>query len=61
MIKIIIPVASVEEAVEVRDRIRGLILQGTDNAYIGDGGVVIATKFPLRVMQDLAADGFVEG
>lgn len=60
MIKIIIPVASLEEAIEVRDRIRGLVLQDDDTAYIADGGVSISTKSPLRVAKSLVEEGFAE-
>ena len=61
MIKIIIPAASVEDAIAIRDRIRGCVLQDDDTVSVTNGGVVITTKYPLRLMEDLADDGFIEG
>lgn len=58
MIKIIIPAQNVEEAIAVRDRIKGLILQKGETAVIVDGGVAITTDNPVRVCQELESDGF---
>ena len=60
MIKIILPAPTVDDAIGIRDRIRGLILEGTDRIALVDGGVMIITEDPLRVCQDLEADGFVD-
>jgi hypothetical protein len=58
VIRIVIPTVTVAEAIAVRDRIRGLILQGDDRASIVDGGVAVSTRDPLRVVRELAEDGF---
>jgi hypothetical protein len=58
VIRIVIPAVTVAEAVAVRDRIRGLILQDDDRASIVDGGVAVSTRDPLRVVRELAEDGF---
>lgn len=58
MIKIVIPAMSVEDAIAVRDRIRDLILIEGETAFIGDTGVVISTKDPVRVCIELKRDGF---
>lgn len=58
MIKIIVPTDTVRESVEVRDRIRGLILVEGEKADITDGGVVIVTDNPVRVCLELQGDGF---
>lgn len=58
MITIIIPAHSVEEAVAVRDRIKGLILVAGETATIADGGVAVRTDDPVRVCQELEKDGF---
>jgi hypothetical protein len=58
MIKIILPVQNIDEAVAIRDRIQGQILVVNETAYIGDGGVVIVTDDPVRVCSELEADGF---
>lgn len=60
MIKITLPAPTVDDAIEIRDRIRGLILEGTDRVSMVDGGVMISTEDPLRVMRDLAEDGFID-
>jgi hypothetical protein len=61
MIKIVLPANTVDAAVAVRDRVQGLIVQGTDRVYIGDGGVVIETDQPVRVIKELEDDGFIDG
>lgn len=58
MIKIIIPAFDVDDAIEVRDRIKGSILVKGETAVIGDGGVVITTDNPVRVCLELQGDGF---
>jgi hypothetical protein len=42
------------------ERIRGSILSWEDSAIIADGGIEIFTQDPVRVCQELAADGFVD-
>ena len=59
MIKIIIPAATVDSAIAIRDRVRGIILQDRETASIVDGGVAITTENPVRVCLELQADGFV--
>ena len=60
MITIIVPAQDVEHAVEIRDRIQGLILRvdSTDSAVIVNGGVAVRTEDPVRVIQDLDSEGF---
>ena len=60
MITIILPAQDVEHAVELRDRIKGLILRvdSTDSAVIVNGGVAVRTEDPVRVIQDLDNEGF---
>jgi hypothetical protein len=58
MIAIRIPAHSVEDAVQIRDRIRGLILAEDDTCHIARSGVEILTTDPVRVVQALAEDGF---
>ncbi len=58
MIKIIVPAATVEEAIAVRDRIQGCILVRGERAQITDGGVEITTDNPVRVCLELQGDGF---
>jgi len=50
---------SVREAVDIRDRIQGVILVKGETAVIGDGGVVITTDNPVRVCLELQGDGFI--
>ncbi len=61
MIKIVLPANTVDAAVAVRDRVQGLIAEGTDRVYIGDHGVVIETDQPVRVIKELEQDGFIDG
>lgn len=60
MITIILPAQDVEHAIELRDMIRGIILRvgSKDSAVIADRGVAIRTEDPVRVVQDLANEGF---
>lgn len=58
MIKIVIPVSNVDDAIAVRDRIRGIILIEGETASIVDTGVAISTKDPVRVCMELERDGF---
>ncbi len=58
MIKIVLPAQSVEEAVEIRNRVRGIILRIGDSVMIVDGGVAIHTDDPVRVVTELSQDGF---
>jgi hypothetical protein len=58
MIKIILPAANVEEAIAIRDRIKGIILVRGETAQITDGGVAITTANPTRVCLELQGDGF---
>lgn len=60
MITIIVPAFDVDDAVEIRDRIKGLILRvdSTDSAVIVNGGVAIRTEDPVRVCLELQAEGF---
>jgi hypothetical protein len=58
MITITIPAADVEDAIAVRDRIRGLILVKGETAVIVNGGVAIRTENPVRVCLELQAEGF---
>ena len=61
MITIILPAQDVDDAVELRDRIRGIILRvdSTDSAVIVNGGVAIRTEDPVRVIKDLDSEGFI--
>ena len=59
MIKIIIPAATVDSAIAIRNRVRDIILQDNETVSIGDGGVAITTENPVRVCLELQADGFV--
>ena len=61
MITITIPAQNIEHAVELRDRIRGIILRvdSTDSAVIVNGGVAIRTEDPVRVIKDLDSEGFI--
>lgn len=59
MVKILIPAVTVEEAIAMRDRIKGLILQDDDQAMIADYGVAINTRNPVRVCLELQAEGFI--
>jgi hypothetical protein len=61
MIKIVLPATDVDQAVVIRDRVRGTVLEVTDRAYIGTGGVWIETADPVRVVRDLAYEGFIDG
>lgn len=58
MIRISLPVDSIEMAQEYVKRVRGIILQGAERAMIGDGTVDIFTDNPVRVVKELADDGF---
>ncbi len=58
MITITIPAADVEDAIAVRDRIKGLILVQGETAVIVNGGVAIRTENPVRVCLELQAEGF---
>lgn len=58
MIKIIIPAFDVDDAIDVRDRIQGLILQEDETAVIVNGGVAITTDNPVRVCLELQGEGF---
>ena len=60
MITIILPAQTVEHARELRDMIRGVILRvdSKDSAVITDRGVAIRTEDPVRVVRDLAEEGF---
>ena len=58
MITITIPAFDVDDAVEVRDRIKGLILVEGETATIVNGGVAIRTENPVRVCLELQAEGF---
>jgi hypothetical protein len=60
MITITIPAADLEDAIAVRDRIKGLILQGKETAVIVNGGVAVRTEDPVRVCLDLQAEGFID-
>ena len=59
MIKIIIPAATVDSAIAIRNRVRDIILQDNETVSIVDGGVAITTENPVRVCLELQADGFV--
>jgi hypothetical protein len=59
VIKIIIPAATVDSAIAIRNRVRDIILQDNETASIVDGGVAITTENPVRVCLELQADGFV--
>lgn len=58
MITITIPAMDVEDAVEIRDRIKGLILVPGETAVIVNGGVAIRTENPVRVCLELQGEGF---
>lgn len=58
MIKIIVPAYDLDEAIEIRDRIQGIILVKGERAQIVDGGVEITTDNPVRVCLELQGDGF---
>lgn len=60
MVKIILPAPTVDDAIVIRDRIHMLILEGTDRVAMVDGGVMISTEDPLRVVRDLTKDGFID-
>lgn len=58
MIKIIIPASTIHEAISIRDRVRGIVVQEDEQCYISDGGVTIVTPDPVRVCLELQAEGF---
>jgi hypothetical protein len=59
-VKIILPAADIGHAIELRDRINGMIIHTHEPAaYVGDSGVVINTTEPARVAKDLEEEGFV--
>jgi hypothetical protein len=58
MIKIILPAYDLEQAIEIRDRIRGIVLRDSERVTITDGGVQISTNDPVRVCKELQSDGF---
>jgi hypothetical protein len=60
MIKIILPALTVDDAIGIRDRIKGLILEGTDRVALVDGGVMVMTEDPVRTVRDLSEDGFFD-
>lgn len=58
MIKITLPAYTVDDAIAVRDRVKGLILITGETAVIVNGGVTICTDDPLRVCKELSEEGF---
>jgi hypothetical protein len=60
VITITIPATDLNDAIAVRDRIRGLILRDSDTAVIVTGGVAVRTEDPVRVCLDLQAEGFID-
>ena len=58
MITITVPVSGLEDAIEIRDRIKGLILIENETAVIVNGGVAIRTEDPVRVCLELQGEGF---
>jgi hypothetical protein len=61
MIKIILPITDLNEAIDVRDRVKKSLLVEGETARIGDGGVVISTNDPVRVCMELEATGLILG
>jgi hypothetical protein len=59
-IKMILPAVSVADAVAMRDRIKGLILEKGEDCFMTDGGVAIVTENPARVSLELMAEGFID-
>lgn len=57
MIKIILPAYDLDQAIEIRDRVCGLVLRD-ERVTITDGGVQITTNDPVRVCKELQSDGF---
>lgn len=57
-ITITVPAFDVDDAVEIRDRIKGLILVQDETAVIVNGGVAIRTTDLVRVVNDLSNEGF---
>lgn len=62
MITITLPAYNVQDAISLRDRIRGIILNvnSKDSASIADGGVAIRTENPVRIIKDLQEEGFID-
>ena len=58
MITITVPVSGLEDAIAIRDRIKGLILVPGETAVIVNGGVAIRTENPVRVCLELQGEGF---
>lgn len=59
-IRMTIPAVSILDAIAMRDRIKGVILQGDETAVIADGGVLITTGDPARVSLELMAEGIID-
>ena len=60
MVTIKLRYTDLELAMLALERIRGSILTEKDSAIIADGGVEIFTPNPVRVCQELEADGFID-
>ncbi len=58
MIKITVPAHTLEHAIDIRDRINGIILVEGERCQIAEGGVEIYTDNPVRVCLELQGDGF---
>ena len=62
MITITLPAYDIEDAINLRDRIRGIVLhvKSKDSASIVDGGVAIRTEDPARIIKTLEEEGFLD-
>lgn len=58
MIKITVPAENLKHAIDIRDRIKGIILVEGERCQITDGGVEVYTDNPVRVCLELQGDGF---
>jgi hypothetical protein len=61
MITITLPANNIEDAISLRDRIIGLILLvgSNDSVSIDTRGVSIRTLDPVRIIEDLQEEGFI--